>query len=576
MALTAAGRWIATKPDPRLFFSHSWIGEVLVALNTLAPGWNWYGFYLVTVQCVALLGIAYAVQLRENGWSSVVLYVVFFVGFGIEFLNKLQFTSASYLCGVAGFAVMTAALDVTRTRQLDFGGEDTTCSTHSSSRLLGARLLFGSALLLLAFLIRWMCIPLILLLCAPLGVASWARHRMDRQNRELAAVMSVILLVAAMAWWYDLTDAARGADWNAGRHRQWVITDFIDYRKLPYDASTKVLYEQVGWSRADYELVMNYAVPKEPKFDYSSLKFLSDHHVQHVEWRFSVLAGAFLGTIAMIARTPVSGYCVAIAAVLLALRSSPKFDRMAAWLTLPLAAVTLLSLLLFKNRVPEWVFLPVAGHMLFSAIFATTGGRSGPSRSETRSGSEGTAITGSTGKPPLARAVTSLLWGLVVVASLWLTHRQYLENRQVLQRQKRFSDDLAAVAAFRPKLLVIHGSVPFSLLSATHLSLTTQSVPSACLGPSDFYPPAQDVLRQSGINDPLAAMATEGDILLLSATTGILESLHSKWRESQGIDCVFQMVYRGDEFTAFRAQATRTDRADNLRNEAGQRADAEE
>jgi hypothetical protein len=338
MSMFAAGQAVALEPDEHLVFTNVIIGKLLKLLYTHFPQMLWYGWYLVATQWISTIGLLYCFMRPRYRRLRMAGFVVYFFTLGLYFLVNLQFTSTSTLAGITGALILLLLLRVQ------------TLTNKEQIRLA------VSALFLLVWggLIRRETFPLSLILASPSFLAAYWFSPAKRRIAVL--VCSVVVLATGcfvLAEKYDEACYSEPA-WQAYSQYNPPRAKFNDEKWGAYKPETKHIFDQVGWSINDHQMIMSW-YNDDPIYDLQNLNQILNSHPWMQDRK---LGQSWSITLHNIFRNrTVQAICFCLPGILL------LFDRSQRWLWISaIAALTALGILLLiaalRRMPPERVFMP--------------------------------------------------------------------------------------------------------------------------------------------------------------------------------------------------------------------------
>lgn len=100
--LLAQGLVCAQKPDPHLLFTHIFLGNILSSLYTANPHLPWYVLYLYGCHFIAFVSLSTQFLRGAPSAHRILSFCTFACAVEFYFLTNLQFTTVSFMLGVAG------------------------------------------------------------------------------------------------------------------------------------------------------------------------------------------------------------------------------------------------------------------------------------------------------------------------------------------------------------------------------------------------------------------------------------------------------------------------------------------
>jgi hypothetical protein len=243
MNLIVAGRLFLDRPDEHLMYSNVLIGLSLKRLYELGPDFPWYGIYLYVSLALAIGGICYAFFLRAGDSSRRwLLACLFLAAFALPAVVTVQFTRVSGFAALAGLLLLITA---------------------ERGRHLGIQIGVAAFFLLLSCLVRIQGCLLVVVVLAP--ALAWF---MLSPGGLRVRTTCVLVLAGALALAYGLE---RFNGWYYAHSNGWqnfyefntLRARFTDYRQVNYTSRGQAAVEEVGWSKNDLRMLVqwNYADP---------------------------------------------------------------------------------------------------------------------------------------------------------------------------------------------------------------------------------------------------------------------------------------------------------------------------
>jgi len=476
MSLLIQGQLLTDVPDARLMFSHVLIGRGLTALTKLAPNLNWYGLYLFAVHGASLLVLLSVALLSGRHRAKIAGLLVLLAGVEVYVLNNLQFTTVAWLAGVAGFAAIMRSVQC-----LERGWRVMFCVT-------------GVLLLTLCSMIRWHVLPLSAVCLAPFLIGELLTLKETRQWRLPLTGLIAAGVLAVSLQWYQQRELQADPDWSRGYERQQLAATLIDYKLLPFNEANAGHYQAVGWSQADYDLLMWYVFHDEKLFATETLQRL----LAVSSRRPNLNPGHLLqGTIAAgkhALSRPVVLACF-LTAFALAVTACDRRSRRVVLVALLMSLPLTFLILEVKQRCPDWVQLPIlCSPLLIALLCCRVPGEQNPAPIN----------------PPADRSAPVrsappgqwLLFGAVILSG-WLTGQQRDENLAVVKSRAEALADLRRLADGKPQVLVSLTTLPLLSISPVHRHPELDRLQLCHLGTGQTMPWARQHEERIGLNDPL-------------------------------------------------------------------------
>jgi hypothetical protein len=251
MQLVASGLVVADRPDEHLMFSNVFIGLLLKALYSSAPGVAWYGFYEFATVVAAGIACTYALlrvnpSIRQAAVTGVLLIVVV-----LPCLIDLQFTKTAFLASFSGLLLLMAPLR----------------GAQPWPRLADVA---GCILLVWGSLVRFESLVLAILVLAPVAVAV-ARAAPSAAARR-AVPLALAVVVAAGLYVFNRQYYARSEGWQDFYAYNALRAEFTDYNRYPYAAPTRRAYREADWGEADYWMLQNWFYADKDRYSLKRLQ----------------------------------------------------------------------------------------------------------------------------------------------------------------------------------------------------------------------------------------------------------------------------------------------------------------
>lgn len=354
MCMIASGQGIALSPDEHLVFTNALIGTILKTLYTAAPAFPWYGWYLVATQWITTIALLYCLLRPRYTRRSMLGFGAYFLTAGIYFLVNLQFTSTGTLAGLTGGLLLVQML------------------RHDRQSRLEQTILAISAVLLLVWgsLIRHDIFALTLaLICPVVLVTYWVS---STTRRTLAGVsLSLAAATALMFFAVRFHDACYSDPaWQAFYEYNPLRLKFNDEQWVSYSPETKHVFDQVGWSKHDFEMIKNWYYD-DPQYDKQTLQTILTSYPWAFERKLSKTIR--VGLKEMFGQSAFVAILFVMPGMLLFInRRQRNFWPCA--VAFVSAAGILLAITVFRKAPPERVYMPVHTFPWLVVMFAVTPG----------------------------------------------------------------------------------------------------------------------------------------------------------------------------------------------------------
>ncbi|MBN1291786.1 MAG: hypothetical protein JXB48_08090 [Candidatus Latescibacteria bacterium] len=243
MASIVAGTGKTAQPDEHVRYSNVLVGFFLKGLYTISPYFPWYASFHLLIQFIAMVFFLYAVISHRFSFSRLIFFLLFFFGVELCFISSLQFTITSIMAGQCGIILFLSALG------------------NGTQRRSWILICSGIFMLVLSCLIRRKGFYLVGLLSIPVLLITFI-EKIGKISDKKSLIMkysvfilcTILLTFSAIQfnrWYYD-----KDPEWNDFYRINTLKGQFIDYSRVSYNADTKPIFDEVGWSYNDFIMLM--------------------------------------------------------------------------------------------------------------------------------------------------------------------------------------------------------------------------------------------------------------------------------------------------------------------------------
>lgn len=350
MGLVVSGYGNVDGPDEHLFYSNILIGLILKQLYLTAPLVPWYGAYLLLIQFLAHWILLSAILLLKRDYRCVVGYILFYLVVGIYCLTHTQFTTTAFLAGMAGLAVFLSSLF------LDAEG-----SHHSWLKWIGALCLIASSM------IRYASFQMLVLASVPLLLVT-VFHYLKVINFKPYLVPAAVAVIGVLGCkMYDTQYYQQDDDWRDFVQYHAAVSGVTEFVLVPYTEETKPVFENVGWSYADYLMIRNFNYLDPETFSSANLRnFKKQKNAMNLRKHPPVMQ-ARVNAFKTALTNPVSVFCIVAAIFFASLNQKHCWQRSIVKWLLMWSALIMLGLIIYK-KLPERVFIPLSALPLYLSL----------------------------------------------------------------------------------------------------------------------------------------------------------------------------------------------------------------
>jgi len=269
MMMIASGTGLGgITPDEHILFINVIIGFFLKKLYTTLPYFPWYGLFAFSTLFLSTVALLYSVLRRRCTPTRILFFLLFFITVELYFLVNTQFTFTSYLAGAAGiFLFLSAVEDENFIRPL----------------------LFAMFLMILSSLIRIYAFYMAMLLGAPLISIKFIRNLNKKIIIKYAVFFITLVVLSSAFQYYQTSYYARDPLWKEFQPTMNATAEFTDYSKARYSAETKHIFDEVGWSKNDFRMLLKLFRADEDVFSLEKMKKVLSGFPEHKRFGLNYL-----------------------------------------------------------------------------------------------------------------------------------------------------------------------------------------------------------------------------------------------------------------------------------------------
>jgi hypothetical protein len=485
MNMYAAGKNLGQKPSQFLLFQHFVIGLGLKFFYEHCPQVPWYGALLYIYLFVSSLLIGYALLRMHDRLSTAGVWVALFLIFYLQVIVSPQFTVCAGYLAIAGILVLYSAVS----------------KPYASRNANRWWLCLGMMLLIWAGLVRFYSLLLVMFSMVPLYGVAFVRRRADAW-RGLFPILFLVALASVFLNWTQVFYYEHSPGWEQFYRYNNVRAEYIDRHKIAWNKSTAPLFQRIGWSRNDLEMLTSWFYLDPNVYSFNNLVFISQNSEllpkAGIDWdslftnllqslrSYSGMGGILL-CIVVLARNPMTTQGFAVFALV--------------WYGILFTGISLV-----ERHLPLRVWL-----VMLCSFYATEAVLWCQAREEMPEGSEDARPTHRL--PILSRVIVALFLALCVgqLKINWERSNRY----RLLQRE--FRHDLEELKPRADQLFVTWGGdFPYQTFQLPdEATPASQEMQFLGLGVGNHEPVVQNRLRSFGINDLYQAFYQRNDVLLI-------------------------------------------------------------
>lgn len=244
------------QPTEHVLFIHIVLSKFLKALTLLfGRQTDFYTWFLVITLLISYTVLGYLYLKKYKKWYHLLLYISFFLIFGLQNIISLQFTVVAAITGFMGWLLLVNRFFIS-----------------------------GAFMLLLATLLRWesavMVLPVVIL---------YIYKSYSDYNKTINIVFGIFIMIFATFLisysnkvYYN--SFSQYYDYNGFRVN---IVDYQIFDKLDREQKD-LLFSEIKWSENDYQMLMDFFFMDNKKYSLDKLKRVSDlykqdsNHIYHL------------------------------------------------------------------------------------------------------------------------------------------------------------------------------------------------------------------------------------------------------------------------------------------------------
>jgi len=524
MKMHAAGVGVADEPSPFLMWSHYAYGKLLASLYRMNGDVNWYGVAHALIHLLAVSALCFSLLRLSFRRRTVLLLLLFLVAFDIVYWRIPQFTVTAFLAAMSGVFVFLGALQRT-------------------GRISWPAFAFGLFMIVLATFVRDHAAALALLVTSPVFVAQLIRRRdlatLGRVALFCGLAGSLVLGLTAHNRQHYENDPSWAGFWEFNSVRGV----FHDTDHVHYTPATRPVFDDVGWSRNDFEMLTTWFYTDPERFSLEKMKRVVDgckaaattpsstaeSPSRHGDAPPSDLNAEQFGIRVQIVRLfSKHEFPYMVAALLVALFYVRWNGGRLLFLSCAGLSVVAITLLLVRNfKLPPRVLYPLMGFSTMSILFCAIG----PPVRRPR-------------WPVWARALPLALFAFVAIPLALLDH--HTSSRDVRALNAGFSEAFARLDPDPGDLYALWGpTFPLDAIDADSSLAFMRDFKCVGLWYEQRHGPAQRRLAEYGIDDLYRALY-ERDNVFLMAHKGELRLLFEYVREHYDVQLLGMQTFHAD------------------------------
>lgn len=505
-------------PSPCIGYSNVILGYLLNFLYKTASSIPWYPLTLVTAFFLGMWALLYAILLGPNSRAKLWFFILGCSGIHCYYYFNLQFTMAASIASQGGLFLLASLWRNEERRHLPW-------------RLgwAGLLLLFGSMLRFSATLsIVFASVPFIVFL-------SW-KQPLTSTRKVLLGFMAVLGIVIGAAYAFDQHYYDSDPVWKKSYQLITQGTEFWAYRTPVYNAETKPVFDSIGWSRNDLDLIWSWWFAEPNTFSAEKIAKLNAYFPKfQVEKKRDLL---FL--------LPAAQIVLFFMVVFLFFLPSKPLQLV---LTNILWIFMIFLYFYFCMIIAERVFLPIFSYLLYLALFFVV------PKKISFPGKEG-HVTWFSKVGILLMVVFTFFTGIFLITA-------HAQNQRTTYYSNMMRDALAGFHPQDNQLFVIWDSAfPFELIRAFDSFSFCDQLHLVELAVFQQSPHTFAMLDHFGVKD-LAKDLVDNPNLFLICVPYEMNLFKIHMRERYGMEVDFVPSFTSPFFSAYQVKSVASSSADN-------------
>jgi hypothetical protein len=245
--MIASGVWLSTHPSSDLLFIHPLYGQFISQLYIWQPEIPWYALTYIFIIGVSLAVLNYSIlRLRKQLEFT---FIIFFATIAtvLPSLWHLQFTI------VAGLATAAGVLQI-----LSYS----VCEPVTKRAFI-IGVLTSSCLILIGAMIRISSMLMVCAVFAPFAIVLLSHCALSTHSDKSQKLYIVKVLMVGMAVGVPVIGLQflhhlhyrDSSEWQAWFSLNEAKKEFLDYGRIKYDEETRNIFDEVGWTQTDYDMI---------------------------------------------------------------------------------------------------------------------------------------------------------------------------------------------------------------------------------------------------------------------------------------------------------------------------------
>jgi hypothetical protein len=514
--ISIAFGYLGGKPLPFLVYSNVLLGFALNFFYGVSPHINWEICFFIALNFLSVWALIYVFSSRLPEARLKLFATLSILLADAYFVINLTFTLMAAFSTLAGFCLLLMAI-------------------QTRPALKKGAFVFGIALALAGSLIR---LKAMLLVCILISPALLFFYPLLQRKKLILAFITLGILVSG-GYFFDRLYVQSNPDWSSYQTYDSVRSQIHDtprnlnIKNKPADASINPVVAQVGWSKNDLKVFLNWFFPDKQIYSLENLQYIVEHVPGEQATRLraiSILSTALL-------RPVVLPYFLIVFSTWV-LMLFYGFTRRAAASLLTLLATFggLAFYLAWAMKIPDRVLMILLAGTAIWGLYSLT---------LSLSGTDDAKNTYQRHKNPIgwfvAAVCMAVVFGLVLNQSLVMT-KVYVSRQDAYQKVQVDLKNLQGSGKISQNALIISPSgFPFEW--ANPLTVDFPAIHILDLGWLTFSPTYERVLREFDVQSVPEALYAQKNVYLM-APSGALPAILVFIQEHQGFKMEVSVIYQ--------------------------------
>ena len=353
MMLVVSGKLLVTEPDSHLLFMNILIGDVLKSLYTAMPSIHWYSLFMVGSLFVAHVVLLFSLIRLKPHVTSVVLYLVYFLFFGMDLILLLQFTIVGFMLVISGLFLL---LSGSRSKEND-------------NKVIPWKAFVAVLMICIGSMVRWDSLVLAIVLFIPLNLILLFDRRVSYFKFEVPILMLAILVSFALRQ-YNTERYVSDQEWSEYYKAGPANTSIIEQGglwKIDDKNHRQDVLDKVGWTYNDYRMLCTWFYSHDIYNIEAMLEFMSHipKHKGKKTFRTGIveLKGYFF-------QTSYGRYFLIFVLAMVFFASYSKKNILTILISLFIVITLIVYLVCYSKSPPMRVFAPMMVYLTLLMIFS--------------------------------------------------------------------------------------------------------------------------------------------------------------------------------------------------------------